>query len=183
MISTTRRFMLAAAGTVAVAAATGKCLAEEQMQGFADALVQVRPPQKPPALSFATADGQAKTLADYSGQGVVLNLWATWCAPCVAEMPALATAASKLAADHIAVLPISMDRQGAPVVEAFYKKHDITDLPVLLDPKGNAAQTIGAKGIPTTLIIDRKGMLVARLEGAVDWTSAAAQQGIKTLVG
>ena len=67
---------------------------------------------------------------------MVINLWATWCVPCVAEMPALAALSKALAPDDIAVLPLSSDRGGASVVQAFYEEHAITGLPVLLDPEG-----------------------------------------------
>ena len=69
---------------------------------------------------------------------MVINLWATWCVPCVEEMPSLAALSKTLAPDDIAVLPLSSDRGGARVVEAFYQDHGITGLPVLLDPKGAA---------------------------------------------
>ena len=71
---------------------------------------------------------------------MVINLWATWCVPCVEEMPSLAALSKTLAPDDIAVLPLSSDRGGARVVEAFYQEHGITGLPVLLDPKGAAAR-------------------------------------------
>lgn len=194
MTRTTRRFVLysagAAAGTVAAGVVLGKCLAagtgtapQGGLFSLADVLIQVRPPAAAPKLAFTTADGKPRTLADYVGQGVVLNLWATWCAPCVAEMPALNTLAGKLAADHIVVLPVSIDRTGAKAVEPFYKAHDITALPVLLDPAGDAPKAVGVTGIPTTLIIDRKGLVAGKLQGPVDWAAPAAAATIRKLVG
>jgi thiol-disulfide isomerase/thioredoxin len=178
-----RRALLAAAATVAAATAGRNSRAGEALRPFADALVPTAPPRPPPAISFVTADGKTKRLADYAGQGVVLNLWATWCVPCVAEMPALDALAHALSGDRVAVLPLSSDRQGARLVDAFYFTHAVRDLPVLLDPKGEAAQALGVRGIPTTLIIDRAGREVGRTEGAVAWADAATSSAIRQLVG
>ena len=113
---------------------------------------------------------------------MVINLWATWCVPCVEEMPSLAALSKALAPDDIAVLPLSSDRGGARVVEAFYQEHGITGLPVLLDPKGAAARAWHARGIPTSLIIDKQGRERARLEGSADWSTPAAAAIVRKLV-
>jgi thiol-disulfide isomerase/thioredoxin len=113
---------------------------------------------------------------------MVINLWATWCAPCVAELPALSALSHVLAPQDIAVLPLSSDRGGVKAVHAFFEAHDISGLPILLDPKGAAAEAWGVDGIPTTVIIDRRGMERARLEGAADWSSPAAAALVRRLV-
>ena len=138
------------------------------------ALKPVEPPRAVPPLSFVDAAGTTRRLGDDAGRGVVLNLWATWCAPCVAEMPSLAVLARQGAAAGLVVLPLSSDRGGAAVVERFYRAHGIVGLPVLLDPNGAATEALGARGLPTTLLIDRQGRERARLEGAADWAAAAA---------
>jgi thiol-disulfide isomerase/thioredoxin len=114
---------------------------------------------------------------------MVVNLWATWCAPCVAELPALSALSHALAPQDIAVLPLSSDNGGAKAVLAFFEAHKISGLPVLLDPRGAAAEAWDASGIPTTVIIDRKGMERARLEGAADWSAPAAAELVRRLVG
>ena len=81
------------------------------------------PPRPAPALSFTGRDGRALKLADFRGHFVLVNLWATWCGPCVEEMPALAALSRTLAPADIAVLPLSSDRGGATAVEAFFRKH------------------------------------------------------------
>lgn len=148
-------------------------------------LSRLQPPDgKPlPPIRFTLADGTPRTLADYAGQGVVLNFWATWCVPCVAEMPALDALARRVEADRIVVLALSSDRGGAPPVERFYRDKGIRTLPVVLDPKGEAARTIGVKGIPTTLLLDRAGQERGRMEGAADWAGDAAIGTIRRLVG
>ncbi len=183
MSSFTRRTLLAAAGTLPAAAVLRKPAAAAP--GMIDLSKQRPAPQgKPvPAFGFTLADGTARTLADYAGQGVVLNLWATWCAPCVAEMPALDELSRNVASDRIAVLALSSDRGGAPVVERFYREHGIGSLAVLLDPRGEATRALGARGLPTTLVLDRSGAERARLEGAADWASPGAIELIRRAMG
>jgi thiol-disulfide isomerase/thioredoxin len=146
-------------------------------------MVPTDPPVPPADATFFDADGGAHRLADFPGKGLVLNLWATWCAPCVAEMPALQKLAREITAQGILVLPLSSDRGGAKVVREFYAAHGIDALPIWLDPKGDAARAWGARGLPTTLIIDREGREVGRLEGAVDWAAAATVFALPRLVG
>lgn len=136
-----------------------------------------------PAFTFLDAEGQEKTVSDFAGQGLVLNLWATWCAPCVAEMPALEKMAAALAGERIAVLPLSSDRGGKPVVDAFYQRVGLTGLGVWLDPRGAAARALGARGLPTTVIVDRTGQERARLEGDAAWDTPAMMAAVRRLVG
>ena len=180
MMRMTRRALVAAAGTVAAAAPLRKLRAED-LQGV-EAL-HVLPAPKPVDVRFTAADGSPRSLADYAGKGVVLNMWATWCVPCVAEMPALAAFASVVAREGIVVLPISSDRGGASAVEKFYRNLGVLNLPVLLDPLGAAAQGLNVRGIPTTLIIDRKGRERAWTEGSVNWANDPTLEAIRRLVG
>jgi len=174
------RRTLLAGGTLAMAALTRKSNAAE-VRPFSAAVVSSAT-RAVPALSFTDADGAPKTLADYAGKAIVLNLWATWCVPCVAEMPDLDKLSGLLGADF-AVLPLSSDRAGAPVVEAFYKAHGIGALPVLLDHQGAMMHLLGARGIPTTLLIDRQGQERTRIEGAVAWTDAANLAALHDVLG
>ena len=136
-----------------------------------------------PAFTFQDADGAEKSRADFAGQGLVLNLWATWCPPCVAEMPALERMARLLAAERIAVLPLSSDRGGRAVVEAFYQRIGLTGLGIWLDPRGAAGRALGVRGLPTTIIIDRQGQERARLEGDAAWDQAPLVAAVRRLVG
>ena len=131
-----------------------------------------------PALRFTAADGMAQTLADYAGRPLLVNFWATWCVPCVAEMPALDRLA--VAVPALAVLPLSSDRQGAPAVASFYAARGIAHLPVMLDPRAEAAHAIQSRGIPTTLAVNAGGKLVARAEGPIDWDSQAVRDWLAT---
>jgi len=186
MRSLTRRSLvtagLAAGGTLAATLASRKPRAEA-LEPLTEALRLVDPPEQPAPIVFLSADGTPHRLEEFLGHGMVVNLWATWCGPCVAEMPALSALSHALAPADIAVLPLSSDRAGAKAVSAFFDAHEITGLPVLLDPKGAAADAWRARGIPTTVIIDRKGMVRARLEGAADWSAPEAAALVRRLVG
>jgi len=151
-------------------------------EGLPDLSRLVRTDAALPAFRFLTADGTARSMADYAGQAVVLNFWATWCVPCVAEMAALDLLAREMVG-RLTVLALSSDRGGAAPVERFYKERGIVTLPVLLDPRGDAARALGARGIPTTVLIDGGGRERGRIEGAADWSSPAAMAVIRAVVG
>ena len=177
----TRRAVLAAAGSLATTVLLRKPLAAEELGGMSE-LRLTEPPVRPPDIAFVAADESEHRLSDFLGHGMVINFWATWCAPCVAELPALSALARALAPDDIAVMPLSSDRGGAAVVTGFFARHGITGLPVLLDPKGAAGRSWGVDGIPTTVVIDKQGRERARLQGAADWASPQAAARIRALV-
>jgi len=177
-----RRTLLAAAGgTLAAATAPRKPCAAETLPPLSQGLEPVTPPQAVPDIPFLGADGTPHRLGDFKGRGMVVNLWATWCAPCVAEMPSLESLSRALAPADIAVLPLSSDRGGAATVQAWFDSHAIKGLPVLLDPKGAMARAFNARGVPTTLIVNRSGQVIARLEGAADWGTPDAQALVQRL--
>jgi thiol-disulfide isomerase/thioredoxin len=172
--------------TVAAVALGGNVAARraraQEMGSVAD--MQDMPPGAAlPAFQFFTAANQARTLADYRGRGVVLNLWATWCGPCVAEMPTLDALAAAVAGDDIVVLPVSSDAGGAASIRAFYDSHDIGHLPILLDPGGAITQAWQVPGIPVTVIFDRSGHPRGRLIGSADWSTPDAVSRVKALAG
>lgn len=175
-----RRTLLAAALTLPAAAIPRKpAAAEGGLPGLAKLVIEE--PAAVPELRLTGADGAVHGLDRYAGRGVVLNLWATWCVPCVAEMAALDELARR-APDGIAVLALSSDRGGAPVVERFYRERRIRTLAVLLDPRGEAGRALGARGIPTTVLVDRNGRERARMEGAADWAAPASVEAIRRAI-
>lgn len=178
----TRRLVVAGAagGTLAAALRSRKSLAAE-LHSLAAALQQSDPPVAAPDIRFLDAQGKPHRLSEFRGHGMVINLWATWCPPCVEEMPSLAALSRTLAPDDIAVLPLSSDHGGATAVRAFFAQHDITGLPVLLDPHGDAARALHARGLPTSVVIDRQGREVARVEGSADWSASAAIAAVRKL--
>jgi thiol-disulfide isomerase/thioredoxin len=177
-----RRNMFAAGATLAAALIARKPLAED-LDDLAKSLQPISPPVAAPDISFTAADGSEHHLSEFMGHGMVVNLWATWCAPCVEELPSLAMLSKTLAPDDIAVLPLSSDRGGASAVAGFFQEHGISGLPILLDPHSAAAHAWNVRGIPTSFVIDKKGRQVARLEGSADWSTPAAGALIRKLVG
>jgi len=131
---------------------------------------------------FQDAEGREHRLSEFLGHGMVVNFWATWCQPCIAEIPSLATLSRALAPYDIAVLPMSSDRGGVKVVASWFSGHDVAGLPILIDPHGALARAWGGDGIPTTHVISRDGKERARLDGAADWSSEAAVALIRRLV-
>lgn len=182
MLRMPRRTLLAAtAATLAAVPPARKPHAEEELQDLS-ALALTDPPAELPAISFFDADGTEHTVAEFRGYGLVVNLWATWCVPCRAEMPSLAALSRALAPEDVGVLPLSSDRGGAGAVAGFYAQHAIAGLPVLLDPKGAALKAWGGPGIPVTVLIDREGRERARMEGSADWSTPAAIARVRSLV-
>lgn len=141
--------------------------AAEPPQNFAvqDAPVPV------PEIDFENAGGQPKTLADFRGKVVLLNVWATWCAPCRKEMPTLDRLQAKLGGPDFEVVALSMDRGGLDKVKKFFAEIGIEHLALNIDTSGKAMFTLGALGLPMTLLIDRDGKEIGRLIGPAEWDS------------
>ena len=169
-----------AGGTLTAAVLGRKSWASEP--GDLSNLKVVQPPKPAPMITFEDVNGSPHRLSDYAGDGIVLNFWATWCAPCKQELPSLDALAGKLVGKRIKVLALSSDRGGATVVQAYYKQHGIKNLHALLDPEGQAIQAFKAPGIPTTYIIDRRGLERAYAEGSKNWGTDAAVQRVEALV-
>jgi len=172
--ATRRAVALAAAGTLAGAALGRKALAAKLAESG---------PKPLPEFSFTDAEGKPHSIADFAGKGVLINLWATWCPPCVAEMPALDRAQAALAAEGIVILPLSSDRGGKVMVEPFYREKGIRHLGLWLDPRGAASRALGARGLPTTVLVDREGRERARVEGDQPWDSPEMLAEIRRLAG
>ena len=127
-----------------------------------------------PALGFTTLDGKPATLADFRGKPVLVNLWATWCGPCVAEMPTLAAKAERLKG-KVAVIAVSQDLDGAAKVTPFLAGRKLDALPVYLDPKLGLSTHYRAN-LPTTILYDATGKEIWRVTGGFDWAGAEAQK-------
>jgi thiol-disulfide isomerase/thioredoxin len=136
----------------------------------------------PEGLTFQDAEGRETRFESFRGRGLVVNFWATWCPPCVAEMPALDRAHAALARDGIEVLPLSSDRGGRAQVEPFYARTGLKNLAIWLDPRSAAGRAFGIRGLPTTIILDRSGREVARLEGEAEWDRPEMLAAIRRLV-
>lgn len=128
-----------------------------------------------PALEMRTADGESIGIDRFKGKVVLLNFWATWCAPCLREMPDLDGLQGELGGDDFAVVALSQDRGGVEVVAPFLTEHGFTHLTPYMDPTGAAARALGVTGLPTTLLIDERGREIGRLTGAAEWNTPEAR--------
>jgi thiol-disulfide isomerase/thioredoxin len=133
-----------------------------------------------PEIHFLDGAGKDRTLADFKGKVVVLNLWATWCTPCVAEMPTLEHLQQKMGENDVVVIALSIDRGGVDTVREFFDRVGVKALPVFVDPTMRAQSTLSAFGLPTTIIIDRDGNERGRLLGPAEWDSDRAIDLIET---
>lgn len=129
-------------------------------------------------LSFHDAEGKNRTLSDWKGRVVLLNLWATWCVPCRKEMPALETLQKKLGGPDFEIVAVNIDTRDPEKPKAWLKEVGITGLAYYADPTAKIFQdlkTVGrAFGMPTTLLVDRQGCELAALAGPAEWASADA---------
>ena len=135
-----------------------------------------------PAIEFQDAVGNKVTLERFRGRFVLLNIWATWCGPCKAEMPSLNALAAHMPAKNFAIVPISVDVSGAVAVRGFYKDYALDRLAIYIDPASNAMHALGVIGIPTTLLIDRDGREIARQIGPLQWDAPAVVDGIARMI-
>ena len=131
-------------------------------------------PEEVTDAAFIGEDGSEKTLADYKGQITVVNFWATWCAPCRAEMPDLADLQNQIGDDDLSVVTIATGRNPRPAMERFFAEIGVDNLPLHADPRSTLARNMGVLGLPITVILDRDGNEMARLQGDAEWNSENA---------
>lgn len=122
-----------------------------------------------PRAIFLDENGLPTSIETFKGKIVVLNLWATWCAPCVKEMPSLERLSSRLSNERFAVVAVSQDKGGMAVAKPFLEKLGVRGLSIYSDPTGRLSREYGGRGMPTTFIVGKNGQLIARLEGSADW--------------
>ncbi len=139
-------------------------------------------PVPAPATVFKDAADTDKTLANFAGKVLVVNFWATWCAPCVKEMPTLDALQAKMGGDGFQVLAISQDREGARVAKPFAEKNEWKNLPFYAEAPGKFMRDAKLVGLPTSLIIDKNGQEVARAEGELDWNSPEVEKILRDLM-
>ena len=127
-------------------------------------------PWPAPAAGFTDADGKTLSLRDFAGKLVLVNLWATWCAPCRHEMPSLERLQTRLG-DKITILAISEDRGGSKAVAPFIAKLGLKMVKTYLDPESAVGRAFTVDGLPTSFLIDRQGRVLGRVEGETEWDS------------
>ena len=150
-----------------------------ELHGFK--LVTFEPPTAAPNFQLVDLTGEARQLSDYRGQYVVLNFWATWCPPCLAEMPAMEKLYQHYRERGLVVVAVSSDVEGGSVVQPFIDKLRLT-FPVLLDPEGRVSASYGARNLPMTFLLDRDGRVIAAAEGAREWYSEEALSSLEEII-
>lgn len=139
-------------------------------------------PQPVPALAFQDGEGRPLSLENFRGKVVVLNIWATWCAPCREEMPTLDRLQAKLGGADLEVLALSIDQGGPAAVREFFRAIGIKHLRLYIDPTSQALNALDILGIPATLLIDRQGRELGRLVGIAKWDSLEMVAFLKMVI-
>lgn len=158
--------------------------AQEAQQGQAlGRYVPAVPRQPLPDVVLRDGAGEIVDIGAWEGRVVVVNFWATWCPPCVAEMPSLDRLQAAFDPEELTVLAVSVDRKGPEVVESFLYAHDLDHLTALAyDPKMSALYAFGAQGLPATILLDRQGRIAGRLKGKAEWDGPAAMALLETFL-
>ncbi|WP_245424060.1 thiol:disulfide interchange protein TlpA [Methylovirgula sp. 4M-Z18] len=177
-----------AENTAAANCPAAKALSERLaplMQGEVAGVMAERAPQPAPDLHFTGPDGKALTMADFRGRAVLLNLWATWCIPCRKEMPALDALQAAAGDGNFEVVAVNTDTSRLERRQQFLEQAGIQHLAFYADPEGGSFQkmkSIGKGfGLPTSLLIDKSGCMVASIEGPAEWASEDAQRLVAEL--
>jgi peroxiredoxin len=126
--------------------------------------------QQAPDFTLADVSGIKICLSDLKGEVVLVNFWATWCPPCREEIPSMVALNRLMAGKPFRMLAISLDQGGKDAVNDFFRRSGLT-LPVLLDSDGKVGKLYGITGVPETFVIDRKGVIIKKVIGPLDWSA------------
>jgi thiol-disulfide isomerase/thioredoxin len=166
------------AGATAPAASGTNKLSTGAMTTF----VFKQPPAPLPDVQFVNAEGKPVTLKDWSGKVVLLNLWATWCAPCRAEMPALDRLQAALGSDKFEVVALAVDKSGIEGARKFLDETKAQKLKLYADPTARQGNELKVIGMPTSILIDAQGREIGRLIGPAEWDSPEARRLIESVL-
>lgn len=174
--------LYAALAVCANGAAADTAALEALREGTMKKLVFHSTPKPASELDFTDPDDGTRNLANYRGKYVVVNFWATWCAPCRKEMPSLDNLQAELGGDNFEVVTIAAGRNTLSGITKFFETAEVTHLPILLDPKLKLARSMGVLGLPITVVLDPEGNEIARLTGDADWDSTSAMAIFSALI-
>jgi thiol-disulfide isomerase/thioredoxin len=132
--------------------------------------------------TFTDPDGGEFRLTDFNGKFVLVNFWATWCAPCRKEMPMLSELQTEYGGETFEVVTIATGRNDIQGIRRFFQEVEVDDLPLYLDPRSGLARDMGVLGLPITIVLDPDGMEIARMRGDAEWNSPSAKAIIETLI-
>ena len=139
-------------------------------------------PEALPEIKFQDAEGKERTLADWRGKVVLLNLWAAWCLPCRKEMPSLDRLQAAMGSDKFEVVALSVDRKGLEASRKFLDDTKVERLTLYVDPSARATSALRVVGLPATLLLDTQGREIGRLLGPAEWDSEDAKRLIRAAV-
>jgi len=136
------------------------------------------------SFTFEDASHQQVSLKDFYGKYVLLNVWATWCTPCIKEMPALNEMARQMVTDtgNFMVMPLNEDREGHIVATVFNSRAGLKYLPIFVDQDGKAPTALHLSGLPTSILLDPKGTEIGRIIGPINWSDPANMAYLNTLI-
>ncbi len=163
-----RRLLLAAAPAFFALPALAK-LGPDLATGTLAKFSLAKEPKPLPELAFTDAEDKPVKLADYKGKAVLLNFWATWCAPCVKEMPSLDKLQAEMGKDKFVVLPLSLDGPSKPKVAPFYADRKLANLGIYFDKGKKVLGALDISVLPTSVLVDPEGREIGRMEGDADW--------------
>ena len=132
--------------------------------------------------AFTDPAGAEHTLAQFEGKHILLNFWATWCAPCRKEMPMLSELQAEFGGDDFEVVTIATGRNELAGIRRFLSEMEVDNLPIYLDPRQKLAREMGVLGLPITLVIDPEGNEIARMIGDAEWNGESAKAIIRALI-
>lgn len=157
--------------------------AQEAATGAMRKLVFHTEPKPAGQSGFETFEGAPLSLSDWQGKWVLVNFWATWCAPCKKEMPMLSELQDELGGDRFEVLTIATTRNPPQAMKSFFDDYGLNNLPLHKDPGSKLSREMAVLGLPTTLILDPEGQEIARMRGDADWASDEAKAMLRALMG
>jgi thiol-disulfide isomerase/thioredoxin len=141
----------------------------DMAKGAMERFKLTRTPKPLPDLEIQDADDKPLKLADLKGKVLLLNFWATWCAPCVKEMPSLDRLQAAFPKDRFLILPLSIDGPTKPKVAPFYKDQKLRNLGIYFDKGRKTMQGLDVTLLPTSILVDAGGRELGRIEGDADW--------------
>lgn len=155
---------------------------KEMRVGDMRKLVFHKEPREAVFTAFLDKDENEMNISGYEGKIVLLNFWATWCAPCRKEMPSLDALQKDLGGDRFEVVTVATGRNPVPMIEKFFEQVGVTSLPILRDPSQAYARNMGILGLPMTVLLNEEGEEIARLRGEAEWHSPEAVSLLQAVI-
>ena len=175
-------FLLFPAADVGEEAATDNAELTALLDGDMKKLAFHPAPRPVPDTPFLSAEGGEARLSDYAGRHVLVNFWATWCAPCRKEMPMLSQIQEEFGGARFEVVTIATGRNAPPAIKSFFEDIGVDNLPMHRDPTQELAREMGVLGLPITVILDPENREIARMLGDADWSGDSARALIAALI-